>query len=82
MSRLLLIGSALLFLAVFLVMPLLAVFAQALAKGFGAYFAAIAEPMALSAVKLTLLGCAHRGAFEFGIRGGRLMGNRKIRFSR
>ncbi len=55
MSRLLLIGSALLFLAVFLVMPLLAVFAQALAKGFGVYFAAIAEPMALSAVKLTLL---------------------------
>ena len=55
MSRLLLIGSALLFLAVFLVMPLLAVFAQALAKGFGVYFAAISQPMALSAVKLTLL---------------------------
>jgi sulfate/thiosulfate transport system permease protein len=55
MSRRLLIGSALLFLALFLVMPLLAVFAQALAKGFGVYFAAIAEPMALSAVKLTLL---------------------------
>ena len=58
MSRLLLIGSALLFLAVFLVMPLLAVFAQAFAKGFGVYFAAIAEPMALSAVKLTLLVAA------------------------
>jgi sulfate/thiosulfate transport system permease protein len=55
MSRLLLIGAALLFLAVFLVMPLLAVFAQALAKGFGVYFAAIAEPMAISAVQLTLL---------------------------
>jgi sulfate transport system permease protein len=55
MSRLLLIATALLFLAVFLVMPLLAVFAQALAKGAGVYFAAIAEPMALSSVKLTLL---------------------------
>ena len=55
MSRLLLIGSALLFLVVFLVMPLLAVFAQALANGFGAYLAAISEPMALSAVRLTLL---------------------------
>ncbi|HEY2145964.1 MAG TPA: sulfate ABC transporter permease subunit CysW [Steroidobacteraceae bacterium] len=55
MSRLLLIATALLFLAVFLVMPLLAVFAQALAKGVGVYFAAIAEPMALSSVKLTLL---------------------------
>jgi sulfate transport system permease protein len=58
MSRLLLIASALLFLAIFLVMPLLAVFVQALAKGFGAYAAAIADPMALSSVKLTLLVAA------------------------
>ena len=46
MGRLLLIVTALLFLCVFLMLPLLAVFAQALAKGFGAYYAAISAPMA------------------------------------
>jgi sulfate transport system permease protein len=58
MGRLLLIITALLFLCVFLVLPLLAVFAQALAKGFGAYYAAIGAPMAWAAVKLTLLVAA------------------------
>jgi len=58
MGRLLLIASALLFLGVFLVLPLLAVFAQAFAKGFGAYAMAVSEPMAWAAVKLTLLVAA------------------------
>lgn len=58
MGRLLLIVTALLFLAVFLLLPLLAVFAQALAKGFGAYYLAISAPMAWAAVKLTLLVAA------------------------
>jgi sulfate transport system permease protein len=58
MGRLLLIVTALLFLCLFLMLPLLAVFAQALAKGFGAYYAAISAPMAWSAVKLTLLVAA------------------------
>jgi sulfate/thiosulfate transport system permease protein len=58
MGRLLLIVTALLFLCLFLVLPLLAVFAQALAKGFGAYFIAISQPMAWAAVKLTLLVAA------------------------
>jgi sulfate transport system permease protein len=58
MGRLLLIVTALLFLVVFLVLPLLAVFAQALAKGFGAYYVAISAPMAWAAVKLTLLVAA------------------------
>jgi sulfate transport system permease protein len=58
MRRLLLIVTALLFLGVFLLLPLLAVFAQALAKGFGAYCLAISAPMAWAAVKLTLLVAA------------------------
>jgi sulfate/thiosulfate transport system permease protein len=58
MGRLLLIVTALLFLCVFLMLPLLAVFAQALGKGFAAYFAAISAPMAWAAVKLTLLVAA------------------------
>src|SRR6202795_5218861 len=58
MGRLLLIVTALLFLAVFLLFPLLAVFAQALAKGFVAYYLAISAPMAWAAVKLTLLVAA------------------------
>jgi len=46
------------FLGLFLVVPLLAVFAQALEKGWSAYVAALREPMALSALKLTLLTAA------------------------
>ncbi len=45
---------ALVFVAFFLVLPLVAVFTEALRKGFGAYFAAINEPDARSAIKLTL----------------------------
>ncbi|MDP9008899.1 MAG: sulfate ABC transporter permease subunit CysW [Pseudomonadota bacterium] len=55
MGRLLLIVTALLFLCVFVAFPLLAVFTQALAKGFAAYYMAISAPMAWAAVKLTLL---------------------------
>lgn len=50
-----LIGAALLFLAVALVLPLAAVFAEALRKGLGAFYEAIAEPDAWSAMRLTLL---------------------------
>ena len=51
----LLTALALGFLALFLVVPLVAVFAQALEKGWVAYLAALREPMALSALRLTLL---------------------------
>ena len=54
MKRRLLISCALLFMALFLVLPLLTVFAEALSKGVSAYLAAISEPTALSAIKLTL----------------------------
>jgi sulfate transport system permease protein len=54
LSRLLLITVALLFMGLFLAMPLLVVFVQALAKGIGAYLAAVSDPMAWAAIKLTL----------------------------
>lgn len=53
--RWLLIGSVLLFLALFLVVPLVAVFSQALAGGLGPFLGAVTEPAAVSAIKLTLL---------------------------
>jgi sulfate transport system permease protein len=56
--RWLLIGLALTFLTLFLAIPLTAVFVEALANGFGPYFAAIAEPDALAALRLTLLTAA------------------------
>jgi sulfate transport system permease protein len=56
--RLVLIATAIGFLALFLVLPLVAVFAQALEKGWGAYLAALREPMAVSALRLTLLTAA------------------------
>ena len=54
MKRRLLIGVALLFMALFVGLPLITVFAQALSKGLSAYLAAISDPAALSAIKLTL----------------------------
>lgn len=50
-----LISVTLLFLSLFLFIPLAAVFAEALRKGVQTYFAAITEPDALSAIKLTLI---------------------------
>ena len=50
-----LILVTLLFLTLFVVLPLIAVFAQALEKGLGVYWAAITEPDALSSIRLTLL---------------------------
>jgi sulfate transport system permease protein len=47
--------SALAFLVLFLVVPLAAVFTQALEKGVAAYLAALKEPAAFAAMRLTLL---------------------------
>ena len=53
-----LIAVALGFLALFLFVPLAAVFYEALKKGVDVYLAAITEPDALSAIRLTLLAAA------------------------
>ncbi|QOZ37639.1 sulfate ABC transporter permease subunit CysW [Bradyrhizobium sp. CCBAU 53421] len=53
--RLIIIALAITFLSVFVVLPLMVVFASAFSKGVVAYFAALAEPEALAAIKLTLL---------------------------
>jgi sulfate/thiosulfate transport system permease protein len=53
-----LIGVALVFLTLFLFVPLIAVFAEAFKKGWEVYLAAIVEPDAVSAIKLTLLAAA------------------------
>ena len=50
-----LIALALTFLLLFLVLPLAAVFAEALRKGVGAYLSGLREPDAWSAIRLTLL---------------------------
>jgi sulfate/thiosulfate transport system permease protein len=55
LKKWLLIGVALGFLGIFIFIPLLAVFSEALEKGIKLYFAAITEPDALAAIKLTLL---------------------------
>ncbi|PKO93913.1 MAG: sulfate ABC transporter permease subunit CysW [Betaproteobacteria bacterium HGW-Betaproteobacteria-1] len=53
-----LIGITLAFLSVFLFIPLAAVFTEALRKGVETYFAALVEPDAVAAIKLTLLAAA------------------------
>ena len=54
----LLIGMALLFLLIMLVIPLAAVFYEALKNGWELYLAALTEPEARSAIKLTLFTAA------------------------
>jgi sulfate/thiosulfate transport system permease protein len=53
-----LIGLALAFLALFLAIPMTAVFVEALANGFRPYVAAIVEPDAIAALNLTLVATA------------------------
>jgi sulfate transport system permease protein len=56
--RIALILVAVAFLTVFLLLPLFAVFSEALRAGFGGYWQAISEPDAVAAMKLTLLVAA------------------------
>ena len=56
--RYLLIGIALAFVLLFLVLPLAAVFTEALRKGLDAYLEALREPDAWAAIRLTLLTAA------------------------
>jgi sulfate transport system permease protein len=56
--RIVIITLAVLFLTVFVVLPLVVVFAQAFSRGVLAYLAALGEPEALAAIKLTLLVAA------------------------
>jgi sulfate transport system permease protein len=67
--RRLLIGLAVLSIAVILLVPLAAVFHQAFAKGVGGYWEAISSPDTLSAVKLTLIACGIAVPFNvlFGV---------------
>ncbi len=53
-----LIAIVLLFLTLFLIVPLAAVFTEALRKGFDTYITALTDPDALSSIKLTLIAAA------------------------
>ena len=53
--RWLLIATVLVFLSLFLIVPLVAVFTEALRKGFDTYIAALVDPDALSSIKLTFI---------------------------
>ena len=56
--RALIIGFAVTFLSLFVVLPLVLVFSQALSKGVGFYLAALADPEAQAAIWLTLITAA------------------------
>ena len=53
-----LVGLGVSYFALFLLLPLISVFAEALRKGWEVYFAAIVEPDAIASIKLTLLAAA------------------------
>ena len=77
----LLILAALAYVALMLLLPLGAVLAQALAEGWQAWLAAVTEPDARSAIKLTLLVAGDRGAAQHGLRHRRGLGDRQARLS-
>lgn len=56
--RALLLLTALIFVGVLVLLPLMAVFVEALSQGVPAYIAALSDPTALSAIRLTLLVAA------------------------
>ncbi|WP_028452682.1 sulfate ABC transporter permease subunit CysW [Chitinilyticum aquatile] len=56
--RWLLTGLALLFIALFLIIPLVSVFFEALRQGWGLFAASFTDPDALAAIKLTLITAA------------------------
>jgi sulfate transport system permease protein len=56
--RIVIIAIAVIFLTVFVVLPLVVVFAQTFSKGIGAYLSALSDPEALSAIRLTLFVAA------------------------
>jgi sulfate transport system permease protein len=56
--RIAIIAIAVTFLVLFVVLPLIVVFASALSKGIVAYFSTLSDPEALSAIRLTLLVAA------------------------
>jgi sulfate transport system permease protein len=57
-ARWTLIAITVVFLTAFLILPLVAVFVEALAEGWGAFAEAIVEPDAMAAIRLTLLVAA------------------------
>lgn len=69
LHQLVLIGIALIFLAVFLVLPLLTIFMEAFAKGVRVYTDSLTDPLTLSAARLTLISAAVAVALNlcFGI---------------
>lgn len=54
----LVLGAGLTFFMVFLMLPLVAVFVEALRRGWGVYIASLWDPDALAAIRLTLLAAA------------------------
>ncbi|TDX61467.1 sulfate transport system permease protein [Methylosinus sp. sav-2] len=58
LTRNVLIGVAVAFLGLFLLLPLAVVFTEAMAKGAGAFFATFEEPDARAAIRLTLIVAA------------------------
>ena len=57
-ARAALIGASVSFVGILILLPVIAVFVEAFRKGIGAYFTSIADPLALSALRLTLVTAA------------------------
>ena len=68
--------------ALFVLLPLAAVFAEAFRKGVGVYVAAISNPEARSAIRLTLLMAAIAVPLNVTFGLAAVVGDHALRFSR
>ncbi len=77
-----LITIAILFLTIFVVLPLVVVFTEAFSRGVSAYLSALTDPEAQSAIRLTLIVAAVSVGLNlvFGVIAA--LGDREIRISR
>lgn len=75
--RIAIIALAIMFLSVFVVLPLVVVFAQAFSKGILAYLAALSDPEALGD-PADAAGCRDLGRPQSRVRPGRRLGHRQV----
>ena len=76
--RWLVIAVAVGFMGLFIVLPLVCVFAQAFSKGLATYIAALSDPDTLSAIRLTLIIAAISVATNVAVRRHRRLGDHQI----
>ena len=82
LARVVLIVLSVLFLATFLIVPVVSVLGYAFSQGLAVYLEALRAPDTLAAIRLTLHDGRDRRAGQYDLRRRGRLGDREVRFSR